>query len=162
VLGQRTGVGADAQWSSCSLGSPHDLGDLVGTANIAGVDAHRGDAGRDRLERERRVEVDVGDNRQRRAAHDLGQGLGVGKTGHGAADDLAAGRGERLDLSDRRGDVAGAGSRHRLHGDGGAAADLHAPDRDLTDAGHAFDCRYPAACYTHRHRLRAGIECEAR
>src|SRR5207248_2143015 len=39
--------------------------DLVGAADVAGVDAHSGDAALDRLQREARVEVDVCDHRQR-------------------------------------------------------------------------------------------------
>ena len=67
-----------------------DLGDPVGAADVAGVDAHGGDAGVDRLEREARVEVDVGDHRDRAEAHDLPQRLGVLVLRDGAADDLAA------------------------------------------------------------------------
>ena len=51
-----------------ALGLRDDLGDLVGPADVARVQPHAVRAGVDRLERQRVVEVDVGDHRDRRLA----------------------------------------------------------------------------------------------
>ncbi len=115
--------------------------DLVGAADVAGVDAHRRDARVDRLQGERGVEVDVGDHRQRREPHDLRQRQRVLRLGHGAADELAACGRERGDLRRRRLDVMGLRQGHRLDDDGCAAADGHAADPDLLDARHPWQCR---------------------
>ena len=54
-----------------SLARPlHDLGDLVGAADVARVQPHAVGAGVERLQRQRVVEVDVGDHRDRRLADD--------------------------------------------------------------------------------------------
>ena len=66
-----------------------------------------------------------------------GERLGVLDLRDGAAHDLAAGRDERGDLRGRRLDVARRRRRHRLDGDGRAAADRDAADVDLPRAGHA-------------------------
>ena len=50
------------------LGQRDHLGDLLGAADVAGVQAHAVGARFDRLQRERVVEVDVGDHRDRRLA----------------------------------------------------------------------------------------------
>ena len=68
VLGQRAGVDADAQRRAVPLGQRDHLGDLVGPADVAGVQPHAVRARVDRLQRERVVEVDVGDHRDRRLA----------------------------------------------------------------------------------------------
>ena len=52
------------------LAASTTCGDLVRAADVPRVDAHGGDAGVDRLQREARVEVDVGDHRERREADD--------------------------------------------------------------------------------------------
>ena len=52
----------------------------------------------------------------------------------GAAHDVAAGGGERVDLRQRAVDVGRLGGRHRLHGDRRAAT-----DRDATDLDAARD-----------------------
>ena len=103
---------------------------LSGAADVAGVDPHGGDTRVDRPQREARVEVDVGDDRDRREPDDLRQRVGVLALRHRDARDLAAGGGERGDLRRRRLDVVRLRQRHRLHDDGRAAADLHAADRD--------------------------------
>ena len=79
--------------------------DLVGAADVAGVDPDGGDALLDRLQRQAGVEVDVGDHRDRREADDPAERLGVLGLRDGDADDLAAGGGERGDLRGRGGDV---------------------------------------------------------
>ena len=77
------------------------------------------------------VEMDVRDDRDRRRLDDLRQGVGGLLVRHGETDDLAAGGIEALDLVDGGLRVGGAGVAHRLHRNGGAAADEHAADVDL-------------------------------
>ena len=62
-----------------------------------------------------------------------GGGLGVR---HGDADDLAALPHHLLDLPDGALNVRGVRLRHRLHGDGRAAADQHVLDPDLPGFPH--------------------------
>ena len=119
-----------------ALGDGDHRADLVGPADVAGIDADAVRTGLDRLDRKRVVEVDVGDDRDRRQADDLGERLRVLGLGHGAAHDLAARRGERGDLGGGRLDVVRLRERHRLDDDGRTAADRHAADRDLPLARH--------------------------
>ena len=55
----------------------------------------------------------------------------------GAADEVAARVGDRVDLAHRGVEVGGLGLRHRLDRDGGPAADLHAADVYLPLGGQA-------------------------
>ncbi len=136
MLRQRAGVGPDAHRNARLLRGAHDEGDLVGTPDVAGIDAHGGDAGLDRLQGEAGVEVDVGDHRNRGQPDDARQRFRVFELRHSDADDLAAGRRERRDLAGRRLDVVRLRERHRLHDDGRSAADRDAADLYLTRAGH--------------------------
>ena len=52
------------------------------------------------------------------------------------AHDVGARLGDLVDLVHRRLEVRGLGLRHRLHGDGRAAADRDAADHDLSRGGH--------------------------
>ena len=52
------------------------------------------------------------------------------------ADEVGSGLGDLLDLLHRRLEVGGLGLGHRLHDDGGAAADRHAADEDLALGSH--------------------------
>src|SRR5262249_4477400 len=94
------------------------------------------DAGVDRLQGQARVEVDVRDDRDRREPDDAAQRLRVLRLRHRAADDLAAGRHECGDLTDRRLDIARRRQRHRLDDYGRAAADGDAADVDAQLGGH--------------------------
>ena len=131
MRGQRAGVDADAQRRPELLGLRDHLGDLLGAADVARVQPHAVRAGVERLERERVVEVDVGDHRDRRLAHDRLQRLDVLLARHRDADDVGAGLGDAMDLVHRRLQVGGLGLRHRLHGDRRTAADRHGADVDL-------------------------------
>jgi hypothetical protein len=111
-------------------------GDLVGPADVAGVDTDRGDAGVDRLESERRVEMDVGDQRDRAQVDELLERVSVLALRDRDAHDLAAGRGEIGDLGHRRVDVVGLRQGHRLHHDRRTAPDCDAPDPNLAFARH--------------------------
>jgi hypothetical protein len=80
--------------------------------------------------------VDVGDDRQRAQVDELPERVGVLALRHRDPHDLAAGRREVGDLRHRRVEVVRLRQGHRLDDDGRPAADLHAPDRDLTLARH--------------------------
>ena len=109
VANWRRWSGSEPEFAPMRIGIPaafaarDDLLDLVGAADVAGVDAHGGHAGVDRPQRQRRVEVDVGDHRQRRAGDDRRQRVGVGAARHRDPGELAAGVGQPLDLPERRG-----------------------------------------------------------
>ena len=108
-----------------SLASLRDELDVLGLADVAGVEPQRLHARFHRRERELVLEVDVGDDRHRRAGHDLRQALGRVLLVARAAHDVAAGGGERVDLRERAVDVGGLRGGHRLHRDRRAAADRH-------------------------------------
>ena len=102
-------------------------------------------AGVDRLQRERVVEVDVRDHRDRRALDDRLERDRVLVARHRHPDQLAAGVGHAADLLERRLDVARVGLRHRLHDDRRPAADRHVLDPDLALGGHEAMLRAPGA-----------------
>jgi hypothetical protein len=112
------------------------LGGLLVPADVARIDADAVRAGVDRLERQRVVEVDVGDDRDRRLAHDPLQGSHVVLARHRAAHQVAARLRDRADLTHRCVVVGGLRLGHRLDGDRRAAAYLHAADVDLSPRGH--------------------------
>ena len=119
-----------------SLARGHDLRDLVGTADVAGVQAHAVGTGVNRLQRQRVVEVDVGDHRDRRALDDRAQRLDVLLARHGAANDVRARLGHSIDLRHRRLEVGGLRLGHRLNDDRGSAADRNTADVDLAFGSH--------------------------
>jgi hypothetical protein len=131
VLGQRSRVDADAQGRAVLLRKVDHLRDLLGAADVAGVQANAVGAGLDRLQRKRVVEVDVGDHGDRRLRDDRLQRLGVLLARDRDAHEVGARLGHRADLVHRRLKVGGLGLGHRLHGDRCAAADRHRADVDL-------------------------------
>ncbi len=98
-----------------SRGLGGDLLDLGLLAQVARVEPQPLHAGLERGERHLVVEVDVGHDRHRRARDDVGQALGRRLLVAGAAHDVRAGRGQRVDLRQRAVDVGRLGRRHRLH-----------------------------------------------
>ena len=132
-------IGTPVAFARCG-----DLGDLVRPADVAGVEPHAVRAGVDRLERERVVEVDVGDDRDRRLAHDRLQRLDVLVARHGDAHEVGPGVGDAADLVHRGREVRRLGLRHRLDDDGRPAADLDAADLHVSLRGHVPDSRRPA------------------
>ena len=141
VARQRAGVDPDAQRRAARLCERDHLGDLLGPTDVAGVQAHAVGARFDRLQRERVVEVDVGDHGDRRAHDDLAERLDVLLARHRDAHDVRARLGDLEDLLHRGLEVGGLGLRHRLHGDGRAAADRDGTDVDLALGGHRVDCK---------------------
>ena len=120
---ERTGVDADADRQAVILRFARDELDVLGLADVAGVEPQRLHAGFDRGERELVLEVDVGDDRHRRTGHDLREADRGFFLVARAAHDVGAGRGERVDLRERAVDVGGLGGGHRLHRHACVAAD---------------------------------------
>ncbi len=88
--------------------------------------------GFERLEGSSVLMMDVGHDRDRAAGNDLRQPDGSLGFVAGAADDVASGGGQRVDLLQGGLVVGRLGDRHRLHGDRRSTADRHVTDHDLT------------------------------
>ena len=135
-------LGSEPEFTPTRIGTPAARAlsttsrGLLVAADVAGVDADAVGAGVDRLERERVVEVDVGDHRDRRLAHDPLERLHVLVARDRAAHQVAARVGDGVDLAHGGVVVGGLRLRHRLDGDGRSPADLHAADVDLPLGGH--------------------------
>ena len=120
---------SDPAFTPMRIGMPRSFAsratslDVLGLADVAGVEAQALHAGFHRGERELVLEVDVGDDRHRRAGHDLREPLGGRLLVAGAAHDVAARGGERVDLRERAVDVGRLGGGHRLHRHRRVAAD---------------------------------------
>ena len=111
-----------------SLASRGDELDVLGLADVAGVEAQRLHAGFHRAERELVLEVDVGDDRHRRTGHDLREAFGGFLFVARAAHDVATGGRECVDLRERAVDVGGLRGGHRLDRDRRVAADGNGAD----------------------------------
>jgi hypothetical protein len=123
VARERSHVDADPDRRPALQREFDDFLGLVRIGDVPGVQSQLGDAGIDRGEGHAVIEVDVGDDRHRRALHDVRQARGVARVLTGDADDLAAGHREAVHLLQRLFIVGSIGRRHRLHGDRMAAAD---------------------------------------
>jgi len=131
---ERATVHADADRHAAVARLAGDRLDVLGLADVAGVEAQTVHAGLERGERHLVLMVDVGDDRDRRTRHDLRQTLGRLFFIARAADDVATGSGERIDLLQGAFDVGGLGDGHRLHADRRVAANCDFPDVDLAGA----------------------------
>ena len=101
-LVQRAGVHTDTQRDARVGGGLADVrADFVELTDVAGVHAHGRAAGVDGLEHVFGLEVDIGDDRNRRFAADFRQCVGIVLTRHGHAHDVAAGGGQFGDLLQR-------------------------------------------------------------
>ena len=109
-----------------ALAAWHDFGDLLRIADVARIQTQLRNAGFDRRKRHLVIEVNVGDDRNRRAVDDRAETRGVGRIFDGDANDFAAFHRQAVDLFERLVGVGGVGRRHRLHDDGMVAADPHA------------------------------------
>ena len=136
MLGQRARVSANPQRRRGLLRLRNNLAHLVGAANVAGIDAHRSHASVHRAQRQRGVEVNVGNDRDGALRDDARQGVDVGQPRHGDADNIDAGIGEARDLRERRVGIKRLRRRHRLHGNLGATANQDATYVDLSFACH--------------------------
>ena len=135
-------LGSEPELTPMRIGVPGglravgDLGDLLGPADVARVEADAVRPGVDRLQRQRVVEVDVGDDRDRRLDHDRLERLDVLVARHGDAHDVRARLGHGADLLHRGREVRGLGLGHRLDGDRRASADLNPAHRHVSLGGH--------------------------
>jgi len=136
VLRQGPGVDTDAHGHTRRLRLVGHLGDLVGAADVARIQPDAVRPGVDRLERQRVVEVDVRDDRDRGLEDDPPQRLDVLVAGDGAPHQVPPGLRDRANLAHGRLVIGRLGLRHRLDGDGRPAADLHPADVDLALTGH--------------------------
>ena len=127
----------------CCVGLRDDLGDLVRPADVAGVQAHARGAVLDRLQRQRVVEVDVGDDRDRRLRDDRLQRLGVLVARDGDADDVRAGLRAAMDLVHRRASGSPSRSSSSSARRRGRRRRSGRPDVDLPLRGHALSVRAP-------------------
>ncbi len=128
---ERTRVDADADRQAAVLGLAGDELDVLGLADVARVEAQRVHARFHRAERELVLEVDVGDDRHRRARHDLRESFGGFLFVARAAHDVATGGRERVDLRERALDVGRLRGGHRLDRDRCVAADGNGADVQL-------------------------------
>ena len=128
---ERAGVDPDADGHAPVLGLGGHLLDLGVLAQVARVEPQALHAGLQGGQGHLVVEVDVGDDRHRRAGHDPGQALGGRLLVAGAPHQVGAGGGQRVDLGQGALGVGRLGGGHRLHGDRGAAADGHPAHVDL-------------------------------
>jgi len=140
---EAAGVDADADRDAAVLGLLRDELDLLGLADVAGVESQRLHARLHRGQRELVLEVDVGDERNRRAGHDLREPFGRGLLVTGTAHDVAAGAGQRVDLRQRAVDVGRLGRRHRLHRNRRSAPDGDGADLDLAGVAARVQRRQP-------------------
>ena len=142
---ERAAVDADPDRDAAVAGLGRHRLDVLGPADVAGVEAEAVHAGLERGQGHPVLVVDVGDDRHRRAGDDLRQPLGRLGLVAGATDDVAARRGQRVDLLQRALDVGRLGDRHRLHRDRRAAADGDLAHHDLPGRpaadGHAASAR---------------------
>src|SRR4051794_21897405 len=138
MLRQRPGVHPDPDRRAGGLRALDHLSSFLRPADVARVQPHAMRTRIDRLQRQRMVEVDVGNHGDRRLDHDPAQRVHVLLARDGAAHQVAARVGDRADLAHRRVVVGRLGLRHRLDGDGRAASDEHASDVDLALRGHGL------------------------
>ena len=142
---------------SALFGQLDDFARLLRVANVAGIQAQLRDARFDRRQRHLVIEVDVGDDRDRRTVDDCRQAGRVGRILDRDADDLAAFHRQAVDLLERLVGVGRIGGRHRLHGDRMIAADPNAPSRrtcrscsrerpaSICAAGESYELKYSLA-----------------
>ena len=135
---QRTTVDTDANRQATILRLGSDRLDVLGPADVARVQPQAVHASFHRCQRHFVLVVDVGDDRNRRAWHNLGEPLGRLRLVARAAHDVAASGRERIDLLQRALNVGRLGDGHRLHRDRCAAADGHLSYEELP-SGASFE-----------------------
>jgi len=131
VLLQASGIDPNADRAAVGLGSGNHFADAVCGPDVAWVDAKAGGAGVGRFERALVVEMDVGDDRHGRRAHDFPQRPGAFGGRARDPDDVGAGVLAATDLIDRRACVFGRRVGHRLDADRRVSANGDGADHDL-------------------------------
>ena len=129
---ERAGVDTDPHRAAVILCGLYDLAHPLGGADVAGIDAQARGSRLGGLDRALIVEMNVGDDRHLRAAHDLFEGGGRAFVRTGHADDVGARARELVDLPNRRLGIRGEGIGHGLDGYRRIAADQDFPHPDLS------------------------------
>ena len=130
-LVQRTRIDADTDGDLCGLGFPDHSPDLLLAADVARIQAQCRNALMNGLDGQLIVKMNIGNQWHPDLFDDVAKILRRIHIRHGQAHDIAARRLQRTDLRHRRLGVRRLRIRHRLHGDGSAAADGHGPDMNL-------------------------------
>ena len=125
-------VDADAHGDAAGFEGGDDLGECVGVADVARVEADGVDAGLHGGYGEAVVEVDVGDDGEDLGAAESAEGVDGFGVGEGGAEDVATGFAGRFGLADEGVGIVGGGGAHGLDADGRAASDGYAADADLS------------------------------
>jgi hypothetical protein len=124
------GVDAEAD-GPAEFGRPREHpAQAVRIVDVARIEADLGDARLERLERERRGEVNVGNQGDRRRADEFRQGVGVGKRRDRDAHEVAPRGRKTPNLGQRLPRVSRVRGRHGLDADWVGAADRHGADLD--------------------------------
>lgn len=135
----RAEVDPDPDWGLPLLRLGHYFPDILGLSNVTGVEAEAVDAGVKGLEGQRVLEVNIGDERDGRMGHDVGQGSRRLAIGDRDADDFAARVRKLADLGQGGDGVTGVSGGHRLDDDRVVATDLdvaHVKDARLAPGGN--------------------------
>jgi len=131
VLLETPGIDADADRAAVRARRGNHFLDAVLGTDVARIDAKASSAGVGGFQGALVVEVDVGDDRHVRRAHDLPQRRGAVLVGAGYADDVDARLFAAADLIDRRARIGSRRVGHRLNGHGRVSAHGDGPDHDL-------------------------------
>ena len=134
ALIQAAAVDADADGNAPVLADVHNGLDPVLAADVAGVDADLGCAALGCCDGQLIVEMDVSHQRQRTFLADFCEAPCALHVGHSETDHLTARSVKLADLLQRACHVGGLGVEHGLDDHGGAAADGHTANIDLS--GH--------------------------
>jgi hypothetical protein len=129
---ERSAVDADANGDLAVTRFRGDRFDVLGLADVARVEAKTLHPGLHRCQCHPVLMVDVGDDRDRRTRHDLGETLRGLLLVAGAPNDVATSSRQCVDLLKRALDVCRLGDRHGLDGDRRATADRDLAHEDLT------------------------------
>jgi hypothetical protein len=128
---ERSTVDADANRHATILRlHRHDL-HVIGLADVARIEPQAVHSGIEGSEGELVLEMDVGDDRNRRTGNDLRQPLSRFDFVARAANDVAPVGRKRVDLRQGGLNIGRLGGGHRLHADAGVTANGHLADVDL-------------------------------
>ncbi len=144
---ERTAVHPDTDGNPVILCFAGDRLDVHLVADVAGVEPQSLHTGFQRRQSQLVLEMDVGDDRDRAAGHDLRKPLRRLDLVAGDSDDVGTVGGECVHLLEGAVDVGRLGGRHRLDADRGVSAHGDVSDPDLSGwstgdhAGTTFDVR---------------------
>ena len=136
LLFHAAGIDADADGHMVHFGAVCHTPHLTHAADVAGVDAHLGDAALHGSHGQVGPVVDIRHKRHGRPFDDGGQRLQALLVVHAQAHDVASGLGQGAHLGKGGCGIAGIGVGHALHGDGRAAADGKRADEKGAGVAH--------------------------